>query len=174
MRWDCKGFFWVLLFVLPAVGQVHAQQNKTEPSNGPVNNNPQCFALTNAVVHVNGTTQISQATLIIEKGRVVACGTKIPIPAQAVIVDVKGSHIYPSFIDLYASYGLRPAGSSGGGGGPQYQSRNTGAVHWNESIHPEKRAVDEFAPNADEAAQWREAGFGTLFTHKQDGIMRGS
>ena len=44
--------------------------------------------------------------LLIENGKVKAVGTALSIPKNALIVDFKGKHIYPSFVELHSGFGI--------------------------------------------------------------------
>jgi hypothetical protein len=114
--------------------------------------------------------------LLIRKGKVEAAGKGIKIPAEAVVVDVKGYHVYPSFIDLYTEYGLNPvvAPARPNPDMPQIESQKTGAYHWNQAIKPEVDAEQLFKANNTIAEGFRNVGFGTVLTHQNDGIARGT
>ena len=58
-------------------------------------------AFTNATIHLNPTTVIKNATLLEQKGRIVAVGQNISLPKNTRIFDKTGTHIYPSFIEAY-------------------------------------------------------------------------
>jgi imidazolonepropionase-like amidohydrolase len=127
-------------------------------------------------LHVAPDEVIEDATLVVEEGRVVAAGPfgTVSWAGPAVVRDLPGFHVYPSLIDLNAEWGLREdADRFPSGRGPQDLSDKPGAYHWNESIHPESRAVDAFEAEG-EAKPWIEAGIGAVLTHRKDGIARGS
>ena len=67
----------------------------------------------------------------------------ITIPEGAIVYDLEGEYIYPSFIDLYSNYGL-PEIKKGIYRSPQYKSDTKGAYHWNQAIHPEIDASDNY------------------------------
>lgn len=126
-------------------------------------------------MHVDDKTVIEGAVLVIEKGRVKAVGKGLAIPANAVTVDAKGMHIYPSFIDLDNEYGMprneqRPDYSRA----PQYEANRKGAFGWNESIRTEVRAAEKWNGSEEAAKELRALGFGTVLTHVHDGIVRGT
>ncbi|NNJ87779.1 MAG: amidohydrolase family protein, partial [Eudoraea sp.] len=131
-------------------------------------------ALTNAKIYVTPTQIIEKGTLLIKDGKVVAVGASVSIPANTVQVDLKGKHIYPSFIDVYSTYGVKqPKRPSGGGRSPQYDPTREG-FYWNDHIMPEADAITEFKYDEKSAKALREAGFGVVNSHIQDGIARGS
>jgi imidazolonepropionase-like amidohydrolase len=73
-------------------------------------------AFTNAKIYVTPTQVIDKGTLLIHDGKVVASGASVSIPANAVVIDVSGKSIYPSFIDLYSDFGVEKPKRQGGGG----------------------------------------------------------
>lgn len=163
----------LLLFAFISLG--HAQGQDTYPVNGPRMNAGGFYCLNNAVVHVDADKAIENAMLIIRNGKIVEVGTGLTPPRGAVVVDMKGKHIYPSFIDLHSSYGIaeKPKGNHSGRS-PQYESSKKGPFYWNEAIHPEDRAAEHFKSDPKLAAEYRAMGFGTVLSHSQDGIARGT
>lgn len=146
------------------------------PVNGTVNEQHATIAFTNATVFTDFATRIDNATLLIKDNKVIACGTKVEVPADAHVEDLNGKFIYPSFIDLDSDYGM-PKGnakSKGWPSKPQYTSKKKGAYHWNQAIRPEMRAVEHFTANPKAAAELRKLGFGVVLSHQKDGIARGS
>lgn len=143
---------------------------------GPANNPSGYYCFYNAVLHINPDQVIEKGTLIIKDGIIIEINTSSNVPSGATGIDLKGKHIYPSFIDLYTDYGFieQKRTETGRGGTPQYQSAKKGAFYWNESVHPETRSADEFNPESKSAAEYRAIGFGVLCTHRPDGIVRGT
>jgi hypothetical protein len=131
-------------------------------------------AFTNAKLFVTPSQLIENATLLIKDGKVVSAGTSVNIPANAVVFDVSGKSIYPSFIDVYSNFGVKkPERKGGGGRSPQYNPSREG-FYWNDHVMPEQNAIDHFKYDNKAASTLRKAGFGTVNTHMQDGIMRGT
>ena len=83
-----------------------ASAQVTFPTNGAPNPNHNFFAFTNATIHIDYQTVVTNATLLVRDGKVVSAGTEVPLPKGTVTYDLKGKHIYPSFIDLHSNYGL--------------------------------------------------------------------
>ncbi len=164
-----------LLFTMLLVGGI-LQAQETFPRNGVYDQRDGHYAFTNANIHTQPGETIEMATMIIRNGKVEAVGTGIPIPDGAVIVDVGGRHVYPSFIDLYAAYGVPAAESikAKESGKPQMLSNKQGAYSWNEALRSELAAQDHFKVDKKAAAEWRKIGFGTLLTHQMSGISRGA
>jgi imidazolonepropionase-like amidohydrolase len=139
------------------------------------------FAFTNAVVYTDYKTRVEGAVLVIRNGKVEACGKGVVVPKDAVVTDCSGKTIYPSFIDLYAmGYGLpgqASAGAPAGGGGGfrlQSSSSKTGAYAWNDALKTDFNLASSFVNDTKAAEEWRKYGFGTVLTHRADGISRGT
>lgn len=132
------------------------------------------IALTNAVIHQDADREISSGTLLIRSGKIIAVGNNIKIPEHALVQDLEGKHIYPSFIDAYTSFGVDTPKSQGGGRrSPQYEPTREG-FYWNDHIRAEQNGVDHFKYDQKTAQSMREQGFGVVHSLLQDGIARGS
>ena len=109
------------------------------PKNDGVKTTDEDFvAFTHAKIFIKPGEVIDQGTLLINKGKVLRVGKSIDIPKGAVVIDAKGKFIYPSFIDLYSSFGIKmPEVSASSSRGSQYDSKRQG-YYWNEKIMPEK------------------------------------
>lgn len=153
----------------------YARAQETFPVNGVGDPRRGCYAFTKATVVKSAGVVLNNASLVIRDGRIVSVGNG-PIPKDAVVIDCEGKYIYPSFVDAYSDYGTQPVKKSLAGyrADPQFISATKGAYGWNQAIKSEVNAAAIF--NADEktAASLREAGFGAVLTHQQDGIARGT
>ncbi len=164
----------VILLTVNALGTVLAQQ--TFPQAAPSDPREGATAYVNATIFKTFNERIEGGTLLVRKGRVEACGRSLPLPKDAAVVDCSGRVIYPAFIDLWASYGLpepkaeAPAPEKK----PQMLSNKKGAFAWNESLKPEFNAADFFRQDPKAADEWRRIGFGSLLSHRMDGIARGT
>ena len=131
-------------------------------------------AFINATVHVNPTTIIESATLLIQNQKVIGTGKNIEIPKNCVTIDLKGKHIYPSFIDLYTNFGIPKSNANKSASRrPQYDAQRKG-YYWNDHILPDQRGFDTYKFDSKKATEFINAGFGVVNTHQQDGIMRGT
>ncbi|NUM51620.1 MAG: amidohydrolase family protein [Flavobacteriales bacterium] len=152
-----------------------ANAQQTFHINGVQNTNHNYYAFINAVLHVNSLTTIENATLLIKNGKVEAIGQQVTLPANSVVVNLNGKHIYPSFIDLYSNYGITDdKKETPSSFGPQYENNRKGAYNWNQAITPEQNAFEKFSIQPEKAKELQKQGFGAVLTHKHDGIMRGS
>lgn len=146
----------------------------TFPVNGTTNPNHTIYAFINAKIVVDPEKTIDNGTLIIKDGLITVVGTKIHLPAGAVIFDLKGKFIYPSLIDAYTNYGMPEIKKISSGSGVQTQSTTKGAYGWNQAIKPEIEANKIFNDDSKSAEDMRKLGFGTVLTFFKDGIVRGS
>ena len=162
----------LLLFICST--PLHAQ--KTFPTNGVLDHKAGHYAFTNATIFKAYDQKLEKATLIIKAGKVEACGTNIRIPKSATVIDLGGKYIYPSFIDIYTSYGLPEATAVGEAPKkkPQMLSNKPGAYSWNEALRSEFSAHEVFAVDTKAAKAYRDQGFGVVLTHQMNGISRGS
>lgn len=166
---------FVAAFFLVAI---NSKAQVTFPENGIADPRHGHYAFTNSTIVKDATTTLTNATLIIKDGKIVAVGANLKVPAGAVEVDCKGKYIYPSFIDIYADYGTPVLQRAGGGFTPGQQPQLTtatkGPYGWNQAIKSDAEAYKVFAVDDTKAKPLREAGFGTVLSHVRDGIARGT
>ncbi|WP_296620849.1 amidohydrolase family protein [Marivirga sp.] len=149
----------------------YAQETYTV--NGVKDERPGLHAFINATLHVDYQTSIENATLLIQKGEVIASGKDIKVPNGAIIHDLKGKHIYPSFIELSSNIGM-PKAESSRSPGPQLGPKKEGAYNANDAIKAYFNAYEAFEAKSSDADKMRKAGFGVVLTHNQDGLVRGT
>ncbi|MBL4623965.1 MAG: amidohydrolase family protein [Flavobacteriales bacterium] len=147
---------------------------ETFPVNGTHNENHNYYYFTNATIHVDFETTIEKASLLVQNGYVVAVGADIEKPKGSVKVDLKGKHIYPSFIDPYSNYGMPKIEKKKRDWSPQIESKKEGAFTWNQALNPEVDAAKLFKVDAKTSKELRANGFGAVLTHQMDGIIRGT
>ncbi|MEO0060195.1 MAG: hypothetical protein RLZZ312_1842 [Bacteroidota bacterium] len=145
------------------------------PNNESVQNKNNNFAaFINAKIVVSPTQTIEKGTLLVQNGRVISVGSAVQIPKNALVVDLSGKWIYPSFIDIYTSFGIeKPKRSGGSDRNPMYDTKRTG-YYWSEHIRSEINGFENFKYDATKAEALLKAGFGVVGTHHQDGISRGT
>ncbi len=148
----------------------------TYPRNGVFDERAQLYAFTNATIFVNYQTKIEKATLVIRDGKIEQVGANISIPKGAIVFDLKGKFIYPSFIDVYSNYGMPKPKAEGQRPRqqPQMLSNKKGAYNWNEALKTEFRANEAFIFDKKTAESLRKIGFGAVLSHRIDGLSRGS
>lgn len=165
----------VITFLLLIVSQQLFSQ-VTFPRNGVKDEREKLYAFTHATVFTDYQTMMADATLIIRDGRIEAIGINQAIPKGAIVTDLQGKFIYPSFIDIYSDYGMPAVAKPENQGprGPQFLTNKDGAYNWNQAVHPEVQGNELFEVKADQAKELREMGFGTVSSHQKDGIIRGT
>lgn len=152
---------------------------ETFPRNGVADHRDGLYAFTNATIFKSWNEKLEDATLIIRRGKIEAVGQGITVPKDAVIIDLAGKTIYPSFIELSTNYGLveeRPGGQQQGrfGRGQQFTSTKQGAYSWNQAMRSEYQAFQNFKTNDKVAGEFRKTGFGAALSNSMDGIDRGT
>lgn len=145
-----------------------------EPENG-VETSTDYFALTNVKIVVSADETIERGTLVIKAGKIVSVGLAVVPPKNAVKIDLKGYTLYPSFIDIHASEGIEKSTLVKKGYAPQLSTLKEGPYYWNQAMHPEVDAYKHFkAALFKDKESYLKQGFGTISTHRRDGIMRGT
>lgn len=159
-------FFWC--------GATMFSQDYFPKNDGVKSRNNNYTAFTNAKIYITPTQIVEDGILLIQNGKVIQVGKSISIPKNSVVVDLKGNSVYPSFIDIYSGFGIeKPKKASGQGRSTQYEASREG-FYWNDHIMPANDAVSKFKYNDKKAKELREAGFGVVNSHIQDGIARGT
>ena len=170
-----KKILW-LLCGLWAAQTAFAQE--TFPVNGIADKREGCYAFTNATIVKDGQTTLTNATLVIRDGKIVAVGNNAAVPKDAVVIDCKNKYIYPSFIDAYSDYGItapqRTAGAFNFSAPAQLTSSQKGPFGWNQALKTDVDAYAIFNVDDAKAKPFREMGFGTVLVHQKDGIARGT
>ena len=164
-------FVFVSLFIAYSI-QLSAQET-TFHTNGPDDFREGLHAFTNVTLYKDYKTKIDNATLVIKDGKIVDAGAGVAVPAGAIVHDLKGKFIYPSFIDIYSDYGM-PLVSKVHQENPQYESNIKGAYNWNQAIKSDFEAYKNFLVSDIRADELRKQGFGAVLTHRKDGIARGT
>lgn len=166
----------ILLCLLGLVltGSLLAQE--TFPRNGVYDDREGLYAFTNATIYTSYNKKVENATLVIRDGKIEAVGVGVAVPKGAIEFDCEGKFIYPSFIDLYHNYGTPKPKAEGTRprSQPQMLSNKKGAYSWNEALKPEFNAAEAFKVDGKSTKGLRGLGFGTVLTHRMDGIHRGT
>jgi imidazolonepropionase-like amidohydrolase len=160
---------------LNAISQT-TPSSSTFPVNGTVDKHVVVTVLQHATVHVDENTVIEDGAVVIFRGQILSVGktSDVSVSGPVTYLDLSGYHLYPSFVDLFSSYGLPTVKPSEWSRTPQYESNTKGAYGWNQAVMPEVDAAEIFIENEKEAKELRVAGFGAMLSHVHDGIVRGS
>ena len=158
----------MLMCTYISMAQEHFPKN-----DGVTSKNTNYTAFTNAKIYVTPTQVINKGTLLIKEGKVISTGASVKIPENAIVVDLSGKSIYPSFIDIYSNFGVKTPERQRRGGRPQYDASREG-FYWNDHVKPEQNALDKFSFDTKSATDLKKAGFGVVNTHMHDGVVRGT
>ncbi len=168
-----KLYLPVFLFLILSSPLIHAQE--TFPINGAHDERENYYFLTNGTIHLNPDEAIEKGSMVIRDGKIISIGKDIKAPEGAIRKDLNGHHVYPSFIDLSTTYGIPEAVIRGPRPSNQeFTSGKKGAFSWNESLIPEYEASSEFHHDEKAASELRRQGFGTVLTHRDNGIIQGT
>ena len=158
-----------LCYILLSYSQDYKPNNTSVKSN-----NTNFTAITNAKIHISDDEIIENGTLLIQDGVVIKSGKEINIPKNCVVINARGKFLYPSFIDVFSSFGVKkPNRLSSSNRSPQYEPLREG-YYWNDHIRPEQNALNYFEFDKKKARELLSLGFGVVNTHLNDGIVRGS
>ncbi|HFC29665.1 MAG TPA: amidohydrolase, partial [Oceanospirillales bacterium] len=149
----------------------------TSMINGIADERHEIHAFIHANIFIDSKTQQKDAVLLIKDNKVMNSGNNLQIPPQAIVHDVKGATIYPSFILLDSDYGLSEVPKRAGFtffGREIMDSTLDGAVNSNEAIKASYNALEDFKHDHKLAKKLRKNGFGVVLSSKHDGIMRGT
>lgn len=128
----------------------------------------------NANIVVNENTQLENALLLIQKGKIIDVGPNIKIPEKCHVIDLNGKYIYPAFIDIYSNYGIGELKQELiKSEYPKYEQSVKGPYYWNDAVKSYVVSSDIFSVNKKAAEELRSCGFGYVNTGNQDGIFRG-
>ena len=144
------------------------------PLNGVYTPNHSIYAFTNAHIVSSSSTEVDSGTLLIQDGKIIGVGSSVTVPHNAIVFDLQGKYIYPSFIELYSNYGLPEVTKRKRSTMPEYVAKNNNSVYWNDAIHPQLDAATQYEFNSKEAKALRNMGFGIALSHPFNGIMRGN
>lgn len=167
----------LLALFLSFICIISLKAQESYPVNGSKDERPRLFALINATIITGNGNTIQDGTILINKDKLDYVGKNIKVPESYVVYDAKGKYIYPSFIDLYSTYGIEQAssGARASWGAPQvFETQKEGAYAWNEAIRSENKAYKVFSADHKSAENLHSFGFGAVQTIAYDGIVRGS
>lgn len=178
--------FLVILLLLPM--NIFAQQDNA-PVVGVSDKRVNVYGLRNARVIVDYQTVSDNTDILISDGRIEAIGQGLTFPKGAIIYDLSGKTVYPSFIDIYAgNYGIKTQAAAPDAGpfAAMISTQQSGrslpgtsaepriADYWNDGINASYNVSGDFIPDTKTAAEFRQNGFGSVVTFKTDGIARGT
>jgi N-acetylglucosamine-6-phosphate deacetylase len=139
--------------------------DRTAPPEGVRERTPSIQAFTNARIMIGPGRTIERGTLVVRDGVVAAVGASVTPPPDAAIHDLGGKTAYPGFIDAYAEIGVARGEFAAASG--------RGAAYWNRFVLPQRRAAEEFTPDAEAAKKLRGQGFVVAITAPSWGVLKG-
>lgn len=131
------------------------------------------YAIKNITLYQDYKTVIPDAVLVFQDGKITASG-KVPVPKNAVVIDGRGSFVYPSFIDPYSNLGVEKVQVKEAAQKSIYYPKNATIAAYNDAVKAGSRAVDSYTNNGDDYKEYLNQGFGSALAYNQDGIVRGS
>jgi len=146
---------------------------QNQPSNGVAKSKVSSYFLQHVNLFVAPTELLENVSVLIENGKIKDFGKLLLPSSDAVVIDLTGKMMVPSFIELYSNLGL-PVPTSHNSNRPQMSSLNKGDYYWNEAIHPEVDASTLFHVDATASESLIKMGFGFALSNQQDGIARGT
>ena len=121
------------------------------------------IALIGGTIHTVSGGVLEHATILFDKGKIVAIGTSVTIPADAERIDVSGKHVYPGLIDSRSNMGLTEIGSVRG----TIDFAETG------TINPNVRAEVAVNPESELIPVARANGVAIVATSPRGGLISG-
>lgn len=131
-------------------------------------------AIRNArIVPVSGAP-IEGGTIVLANGLIKAVGTKVDVPAEAVVIDGTNLTVYPGLIDAFSDLGMAPptpppapgAGSGSARAAVRGPEDRPGSTPW-------VQAAEEFRADDRKIETWRNGGVTTVVTAPRGGIFPG-
>ena len=156
---------------------VFANKLPTSMINGVKDERHSVHAFTNIHLFIDEKTEFENGILLIQDNKVINVGENYSLPKAAIIHDMHGAYVYPSFILMDSGYGLSEPGKRAAFsffGAETMDTTTPGAVNTNEAIKASYQGINEFHHNAENAKALRAIGFGLVLSSRHDGIMRGS
>ena len=163
----------ILLFFIYSIEKSHSQDYFPENAGVKTSNQPY-NVFVNATIIVSPDKKIEKGILIERDGFVVEVGKNIEIPKNSIVHDKTGQYIYPSFIDLYSNFGIKKAKRSSSIGRSSQYNPNRKGFYWNDHILSDYNSINDYSYNHVKSKKLREAGFGIVNIHRENGIHRGT
>ena len=147
----------ILAAVLLAAGCATAAEIPAKKQSGPI-------AIVGGTIHTVSGATIENGTILFDKGKIVALGAQIDIPAGAARIDAKGKHVYPGMIDSRSTIGLTEIGAV----------RATNDITESGSINPNIHAEVAVNPESDIIPVTRANGIPVVVTMPDGGAISGT
>lgn len=112
------------------------------------------LALKNAVIETVSRGRIEHGTVLIDAGKIAACGQDLPVPEGAQVYDCTGKWITPGFIDAHTHISTANF--------PNVNNLNLDLNEKSSPVTPALRVEDSLNPRDLAIAKTRQAGFTTV------------
>ena len=152
-------FFLLCTFLIGFSNFTFGQQ-ATRKQEGLNVNAPKVFVLTNAMVHLDSSATIENGKILVVGEKVKSVGADIAVPKGAQIIDLKGRHVYPGFVDPHVDYSVE-------------WSSVTGTAYWNDNVRPQLKISDMFELDDIDHEDLRKTGITAGLFVPDSGIIRG-
>ena len=116
---------------------------------------------------------INNASLVVKDGKIQEIGQNISYPDNSIIHDLNGQYIYPSFVEIHSSLGVKKPQRSSFARSSQYEPKRNG-YYWNDHILSDYNSFNDYKYDQREAKSLRDIGFGVVNSHNSDGVHRGT
>ncbi len=94
-----KSLFLIASYLILPLSVLASAQIPAPPQKAPV-------ALVGGTIHPLTSPDIEEGTILFDRGRIVDLGKEVAIPSDAVVVDIRGRHVYPGLIAASSILGL--------------------------------------------------------------------
>ncbi len=142
------------------------------------------YAVRGATIHTAAGAPIANGTIVLRNGLIEAAGASVAAPADAIVIDGSGLHVYPGLIDMAsdaAIAGAAPAdagggrgGRGGGGGESQFENREEAERAKRAALlRPDFLAADNLSTGSDALSALVNAGVTTVLAVPGQGIFKG-
>lgn len=144
------------LFVFFAGASHASDQIPAPPQKHPI-------ALVGGTIHTVSGGVIENGTILFDKGKIIAIGTGVTLPADAEVIQIQGKHVYPGLIESISQIGLSEIGAVRA----TRDQSETGA------INPNVRAEVAINPDSEHFPVTRSNGVALAVSMPGGGIIAG-
>ena len=125
---------------------------------------PSIYAITNATLVPVVGPKVSNGTVVIRDGKIVAAGAGVAVPAGATVIDATGLSVYPGMIDSGTRLGLVEIGSVPGGQDTQELGQ----------FNPQDDVITAVNPSSAHIGITRANGVTSVITSADGGLIQGT
>ncbi len=152
-----KYFLYLVMALCVSIIPAGASEIPAKPQDHPI-------VLTGGTIHTVSGATIENGMILFDKGKIVAVGSNLEIPAGAERIDVSGKHIYPGLVDANSIIGLTEIGAV----------RATNDIAETGSINANVRAEVALNPESEIIPVTRANGITVAITKPAGGVISGT